>query len=109
MIVRAVVLCRYGAAELPAAHLVRGFSLNGAVTACAQLDIGVHTILPGLTSDDVHHAPHGIATIEHTRRAAKHLHTFGHQRLIAVGDGMAVDALILRMTVNEHQQLSCTT
>ena len=45
---------------------------------------------------------------QHGGRATKHLYALGHQCVIAVGDGMAIDTVVLRMTVDEHQHLPCT-
>ena len=62
-----------------------------------------------MTGYDIHHAAHRIAAVEHTCRTTQHLYALGHQRLIAVADRMAIDALILRMAVDEHHQLAGAT
>ena len=108
VVVGASVLCRDGAAELAASQLVGGFCLNGAVAAGAKINAGLHAVFLHRACHDIHHAAHGIRAVEHRCRTAKHFNTLCHQRLIAVGNGMSVDALILRVPVDEHEQLACT-
>ena len=108
MVVGTIVLRCYSRRELAAANLVGGFSLNGAVTAGPQVDMGLHAILVHRACDDVEHAAHSIRAVEYGGRTAQYFHTVGHQGLIAVADGVAINALILRMPVDKHQQLACT-
>ena len=58
---------------------------------------------------DIDDTTHRITAVKQGGRTTKHLHALNHHRLIAVADGVAIDALILRMTVDEHQQLSGTS
>ena len=108
VVVGATVLCRDGAAELTGAHLVRSFCLHRAIAACSKIDVGIHTVLAHSSGDDIHDTAHRVRTIKYRGRTTQHLYTFGHQRLITVGNGVTIDALILRMSVNQYQQLSST-
>ena len=69
----------------------------------------LHTVLMHRSVDDVQYTAHGITSIEYGGRTTKHLYALCHQRLIAVGDGMTIDTVILRMSVDKYEQLSCTT
>ena len=58
-----------------------------------------------LSSDDIYNSSHRIASIKKRRRSAKHLHPIGNHRLVAVGNAVTENALILRMSVDENQHL----
>ena len=60
------------------------------------------------TGDDVDDTAHGVRAVYHRGRATQYLHAICHQCLIAVAEGMAKDALILRMTIDEYQHLTST-
>ena len=108
VVVCATILGRHRAAELPAAYLVGCFGLEGAITARAKVDVCADAIFTSLTGHDVHHTSHRIASVKYRCRASQHLDALSHQCLITVGNGVTVDALILWMTVNENEQLTCT-
>ena len=59
--------------------------------------------------DDVDDTTHGVRAVYHRGRATQHLHTTCYQTLIAVAEGMTKDALVLGMTIDEHQHLTSTT
>ena len=67
------------------------------------------TVFPYLTGHDVQHSTHRVRAVKHASRASQHLDPLGHQRLIAVRDRMPIDALILRMSIDKHHQLACST
>ena len=97
MVISTAVLCSDGAAEASQTDLIGGLSLNAAPTAGTNGGICRRgTTHRGLSRDNVHHASHRIRTIEHGGWTTQHLNTFSHQRQIAVGQRMAIDALILR-------------
>ena len=77
-----------------------------AVTAGTEVDMCPHAVALHLAGDDVQHAAHRIAPVEHRGGSAQHLHPFGHHRLVTVADRVTVDAVVLRMAVDEYQQLA---
>ena len=114
VVVRAAVLTGEGAGEASGTGLIGHLCLHRSVGAAAELQLGgnpVATFAEGgiaAPGDDVDDAAHRIAAVEHGGWAAEHFDPLGHECLVGIGDGVAVDALILRMTVDEHQQLSGT-
>ena len=109
MVVTTSVLGSNRTGEITRTHLIGDFSLNRSPGACTQIDIRTHAVLLHAARHDVDDSTHRITAVKHGSRATKHLHALSHHCLIAVADGVAIDALILRMTVDEHQQLSCTS
>ena len=111
MVVGADILCGHGTAELATTQLVRSLGLYGAIAAHANGCVcRCTTATYGTASGhDIDDATHGVGAIEHAGGTAQHLHTFGHHRLIAVAERMAIDALVLWMPIDEHHQLSCAT
>ena len=95
--------CR--AAEPSFAHLVGGFGLHGAIRACPEVDVCLHTVLLHLPGDDVYDSAHRVRAIEHGGRSPQHFYPFGQHGLVGVCDGVAEEAHVLRMSVDEHQHL----
>ena len=91
------------AAQAAAAHAVGGLGLERAVGAAAEVGVGAHAVVPHATGDEVDHAAHGSRTVKHRSRAAQHLDALHHHRLVGVGDGVAHQAHVLRMAVDEHE------
>ena len=109
VIVTTSILHGNGAAETTTPHLISGLCLNGTITSCTYINHRIDTIFMRCPSHDIDHAPHCIRAIKHRSRSTQHLDTLSHQCLIAVGNRMTENSLILGMTVNEHQQLTSTT
>ena len=93
------------AAEASLAHAVDPLGLHRAVGACTQVDVRPYPVLVHLAGDDVDDAAHGVGAVEHGGRPAQHFDALGQHRLVGVGDGVAEEAHVLRMPVDEHQHL----
>ena len=105
VVVRAVVLRRHRGRELPAAHLVAYLRLDGTVTPRSCIDSGLYTVAVHAPRHNVDDTAHGVAAVKDGSRAAEYFHALSHQGLVTVGDGMAIDAVILRVTVDEYEKL----
>ena len=107
VVVGASILGGNGARELSTAYLVGNLGLQGSIAACADIDICMNRIATcRATRYNIDDTTHRIRTIEHRGWSAQHFHAFSHQRLITVGNGMAIDALILWMTIDQHHHLT---
>ena len=112
MIVRALVLSRNGAREASCTQLVTAFHLHRSPTSSTCIDsgmLGEFAIFLGfeLSRDDVHDATHRVGAVKKAGRATQHLYPIGNHRLVSIGYSVSEDALILRVSVDEHQHLSC--
>ena len=106
-------MSRNGAREAACTQLVAALHLYRTVTSGTRIDGGMlreFAVFPGfeLSRDDVHNATHRIAAVKQAGRTAQHLYPIGNHRLVGVGNAVAEDALVLRVSVDEHQHLSCT-
>ena len=106
MVVAPTILGSHGARESARTSLIVGIGLQSSIASSTQTNSRTHTILMHTTSDDIDDAAHSIRTIKQRGRATKHLDTLSHHGLITIGDGMTIDALILRMSIDEHHHLA---
>ena len=108
MVVTPTILGSHGARESARTSLIVGIGLQSSITSSSQTKSRAHTIFMHTACHNIDDATHGIRAVEQRGRATKHLDTFGHHGLITVGDGMTIDALILRMSIDEHHHLAGT-
>ena len=102
VVVATAILSGNNAVKPTLPDAVGELSLERAVRAGAETDVGLHAVLTHLARHDVDHTAHGVGAVEHRGGAAQHLHPLGHHRLVRVAYGVAEDALVLRMAVDEH-------
>ena len=108
VVVGTAVLPSHHRRELALSDGVRRLAGDGAVGAGANSDVGTHTVLQHLPRHYVYHSSHSIAAIDYRGWSAEHFYAFRHKCLVAVADRMSIDAVILRMSVDEYKQLSCS-
>ena len=101
----ALILCTYDTGELAELHAVGGIGTEGAITAALELHVGLHAIGVHLSGHDIDHTCHGIAAVEQGGGTTQHFHFFCHHGLIGIGDGVPHESCILRLPVNEHEEL----
>ena len=89
MPVGTVVRAGDNAAETPFPNAVGNFRLQCIVGAVADLRMGLNPVFLHLAGYDIDNATHGVGTIQHRGRAAKHFHPVGQHGLIGIGNGMS--------------------
>ena len=110
MVVRAVILSGNGGLKPSESRFVQSFGLHGTITAHAHIGMRITAIVEEQrTGDDIDDTTHRIRAIDHGGRATQHLHPIGYHRLITVAEWVTEDALILRMSIDEHQHLTGAT
>ena len=108
MTIGTLVLCTHDAGELAESQPVGGIGTKRAITAPLQLYISLHAVCVHLACHDVHHTCHRIAAIEQRGRTSHHLHFLCHHGLVSIGYGVSHESCILRLSVNQHEEV-CTT
>ena len=105
VVVASVVFGRHGARKLARAHLVRCLGHQRSVAAAANIQVCTNAVFFHRARNNADDAAHCVAAVQNRCRAAKHLNTFGHHCLITIRNGVAENALILRMAVDEYQHV----
>lgn len=103
MSVAAVVRCHDAARKAAFAHLVAEFGFHRSVRASACFQPRMHPVFLALPRDYVHHAAHGIRTVQHRGGGAQHFHFFGGHCGIGISNRMPHKPHVLRVAVNKHQ------